>query len=118
MSNNDIAPSTTPFFTVPTVTSTIPIHLDINVLGINVAQSSTSSASGVIVTNPSDPSQIAHFESLIIPESQRIGLPNVMTDTAPAALEIYIGEMGLLALLFANDRIVFPASPQPAWLKP
>ena len=57
------------------------------------------------MTNPSDPNQIVRFKTLQIPESQRAGLPNVMTDTAPAALEI--PAIGAIALLFANFEIVF-----------
>ena len=98
-SNSHIAPSTTPFFIVPTVTSTISIHLD-----INVAQSSISSAPGVFVTNPSDPKQVVRFVARKIPESQRTSLPKVMTDTAPAALEID----GIVGILFTGYIIVIP----------
>ena len=96
-----IAPSTTPFFIVPTVTSTISIYLD-----TNVPQSSTVSAPVIFVTNPSDPNQVVGFKTLQIPESQRTGLPRV-TNTAPAALlipEIF----RFPVLLFSDFIIVFP----------
>ena len=106
-SNSHIAPSTTPFFIVPTVTSTISIHLD-----INVAQSSTSSGPGVFVTNPNDPKQVVPFEARKIPINQRATLPDVMTDTAPAALEID----GIVGILFTGYIVVIPAVKLPSWL--
>ena len=93
-----IASSTTPSFIVPTVISTISTSLD-----TNVPQSSTTSA--IFVTNPSDPNQVVRFETLQIPESQRIGLPSV-TDTSPAALRFL--NFGFPVLLFPSFTIVFP----------
>jgi hypothetical protein len=58
------------------------------------------------VTNPSDPDQVVHFVTRTIPERQRTGLPKVMTDTAPAALEIN----GVVVLLFPGFIIVIPVS--------
>ena len=100
--------STTPFFIVPTVTSTLPIYLDTSVL-----QSSTVSPI-ILVTNPSDPSQTVPFKTLQIPESQRKGLPSV-TNTTPAALLLL--NFGFPVLLFSFYTIVFPAIPSlPSWL--
>ena len=107
-SNSHIAPSTTPFFIVPTVTSTISIHLD-----INVPQSSTASAPVVFVTNPSDPDQVVRFRALQIHESQRSGLPNV-SDTAPAAL--LIPKLGVPVLLFSFIIVIPDISSLPPWL--
>ena len=92
------ASSTTPSFIVPTVISTISTSLD-----TNVPQSSITSA--IFVTNPSDPNQVVRFETLQIPESQRIGLPSV-TDTSPAALRFL--NFGFPVLLFPSFTIVFP----------
>jgi len=101
--------STTHFFVVPTVTSTLPIYLD-----TSVPQSSTVDAPIILVTNPSDPSQAVPFKTLQIPKSQRTGLPSV-TNTAPAALLLL--NFGFPVLLFSFYTIVFPAIPSlPSWL--
>ena len=108
-----IAPSTTPFFIVPTVTSTISIYLNINIP--QSTKSSTVNAPIIFVANPSDPNQVVGFKTLQIPESKRAGLPSV-TDTDPAALLIP-AIFSFSVLLFPGFIIVFPdISLLPSWL--